>query len=84
MIFSATNKTSKKFRFVLDNKWEDALKLCRSINDKILWACLGVFAIQSNNSDLLEIAEECFTTVGQYDKALYIQYLKVYDNSKYE
>lgn len=62
-------------KYIQDNKWNDALSLCRSVNDRILWGCLAAFASQSN-SDLLETAEEAYAEINFYDKVYYIQYVK--------
>lgn len=59
-----------------DNKWTDALNLCRTINEVALWACLAILATQSN-ADTLDIAEESYAAINQYDKVFYIQHLKV-------
>ncbi|KAF5299047.1 hypothetical protein FQA39_LY11593 [Lamprigera yunnana] len=61
---------------VRSNKWDDALRLCRLIKDKTLWAGLGVLATQSNNSDLLEIAAEAYAAINHYDKIFYINHVK--------
>lgn len=63
-------------RFVQDNKWNEALNLCRSIDETPLWACLAGLACQTNN-ELLDVAEEAFAEIGQYDKVLFIQHVKV-------
>lgn len=64
------------FRYVQDNKWTDALNLCRTTNDVALWACLAILATQLNG-DSLDIAEESYAAINQYDKVFYIQHLKV-------
>lgn len=63
-------------RHVQNNKWSEALNLCRSSNDQCLWACLAVLATQSND-DVYDIAEECYANIGHYDKVFYIQNVKV-------
>lgn len=64
-------------RHIQENKWDEALRLCRLTNDRILWTGLAVLATQSNNSDLLDIAEEAFAAINHYDKVYYIQHIKV-------
>lgn len=59
-----------------DNRWTDALNMCRTTNEPTLWACLAILATQSN-ADTLDIAEESYAAIDQYDKVFYIQYLKV-------
>lgn len=61
--------------YIQNNKWSDALNLCRTIDETTLWACLAVMATQSA-SDALDIAEEAYAAINQYDKVLYIQHLK--------
>lgn len=65
------------FRFVQENKWKYARCLCRTIEDTTLWGCFAVLATQSNNSDVLDLAEEAFAEIEQYDKVFYIQEIKV-------
>ncbi|XP_057652979.1 intraflagellar transport protein 80 homolog [Diorhabda carinulata] len=60
---------------VLDNRWTDALNLCRTTNDETTWACLAVLAVQSN-SNTIDIAEEAFACINHYDKVLFLQYIK--------
>lgn len=59
-----------------DNKWTDALNLCRTINNDTAWACLAVLATQSN-SETLDIAEEAYANINHHEKVLYLQYIKV-------
>ncbi|KAI4465027.1 outer segment 5 [Holotrichia oblita] len=54
-------------RYVQDNKWTDALNLCRTTNDVVLWSCLAILATQLNG-DTLDIAEESYAAINQYDK----------------
>ncbi|XP_017775258.1 PREDICTED: intraflagellar transport protein 80 homolog [Nicrophorus vespilloides] len=61
--------------YIQSNKWTDALNLCRNINETSLWACLAVLATQSD-TEALEIAEEAYAAINQYDKVLYIQHIK--------
>ncbi|XP_060517914.1 intraflagellar transport protein 80 homolog [Cylas formicarius] len=58
-----------------ENKWEEAVNLCRNINIDIAWACLAILAVQSTQ-ETLDIAEEAFSNIGLYDKVYYIQYIK--------
>lgn len=62
-------------RYIQENKWNDALNLCRSMSNSTLWACLAVHATQINN-DTIDIAEEAFAHVNHYDKVFFIQHLK--------
>lgn len=63
-------------RYVQENRWQDALNLCRGADDNILWVCLAVLATQSG-ADHFDIAEEAFAVINHYDKVLYLQHLKV-------
>lgn len=63
-------------RCVEENKWTDALNLCRTVNDETVWACLAVLATQSN-TETLDIAEESYGNINHYEKVLYLQYTKV-------
>lgn len=63
-------------RYVQDNKWNDALNLCRTTDDGMLWGCLAVLSTQSG-SDSLNVAEEAFAAIGHHEKVFYIQHLKV-------
>ncbi|KAF5282730.1 hypothetical protein FQR65_LT02727 [Abscondita terminalis] len=63
-------------KHIRDNKWEEALRLCRMIKDKILWTGLAVLATQSNNSDLLEMAAEAYAAIGHFDKVFYVAHVK--------
>lgn len=68
-----------------ENKWTDALNICRTVNNEITWTCLAVLATQPN-SETLDIAEEAFANINHHEKVLYIQYIKVFtsihENSK--
>ncbi|EFA04099.2 intraflagellar transport protein 80 homolog [Tribolium castaneum] len=66
-------------RCIQDNKWSDALNLCRSTNDETLWACLAVLTTQSS-ADVIDIAEEAFANINHFDKVFYIQYAKSLTN----
>lgn len=59
-----------------ENKWSDALNLCRTINNETSWACLAVFATQAN-SDTLDIAEEAYANINHHEKVFYLQHIKV-------
>lgn len=68
------------YRHVRDNKWDEALNLCRTVDDSMLWGCLGVLATQAG-ADALDVAEEAYAMINHYDKVLYIQHIKVHRNS---
>ncbi|XP_076269721.1 intraflagellar transport protein Oseg5 [Rhynchophorus ferrugineus] len=60
---------------IQDNRWSEALDLCRSVNNDMVWACLAVLATQSN-SETIDIAEEAFANINNYEKVFYIQHIK--------
>lgn len=64
------------YKYVQENKWKFARCLCRTIDDQMLWACFAVLSTQSNNTDVLDMAEEAFAEIEQYDKVFYIQEIK--------
>lgn len=59
-----------------ENKWTDAINLCRTVNEETVWACLAVLATQ-HNSETLDIAEEAYANINHHEKVLYLQYIKV-------
>ncbi|KAL3274989.1 hypothetical protein HHI36_019763 [Cryptolaemus montrouzieri] len=67
--------SSVLLRYIQENKWEDGLNLCRSMNNTTLWACLAVLSTQNDN-DTIDIAEEAFAQINHYDKVYYIQHIK--------
>ena len=56
-----------------DNSWEKALKLCRMVQNQILWATLAAMASKRNQ---LEISEEAFSASLQIDKVNYLNFIK--------
>lgn len=56
-----------------DNSWERALKLCRLVQNQILWATLAAMASKRNQ---LEISEEAFSAALQIDKVNYLNFMK--------
>ncbi|XP_023937442.2 intraflagellar transport protein 80 homolog [Bicyclus anynana] len=63
----------KLLKHVADNMWQDALQLCRTVEDETLWACLAVLSWQHNQ---LAVAEEAFALIHQYYQVCYIQHLR--------
>ncbi|XP_034840469.1 intraflagellar transport protein 80 homolog [Maniola hyperantus] len=63
----------KLLKHVAANMWQDALHLCRTVEDETLWACLAVLAWQHNQ---LAVAEEAFALIRQYYQVCYIQHLR--------
>ncbi|XP_014204376.1 intraflagellar transport protein 80 homolog [Copidosoma floridanum] len=60
-------------RHVLNGKWEEAVSLCRVVQNETLWTCMAVMAIDSKQ---LDIAEEACAAIGRYDKVDYIKHIK--------
>uniref|UniRef100_A0A182IK28 Uncharacterized protein n=2 Tax=Anopheles atroparvus TaxID=41427 RepID=A0A182IK28_ANOAO len=56
-----------------ENQWERALKLCRLVQNQLLWATLAAMASKRNQ---LEISEEAFSASLQIDKVNYLNYIK--------
>ena len=63
-----------------DELWARALKLCRRIQDPILWAALAAISSKKNQ---LEIAEEAYSASLQIDKVKYLQHIKVRESFSY-
>nr|XP_026488740.1 intraflagellar transport protein 80 homolog [Vanessa tameamea] len=63
----------KLLKHVAGNMWQEALQLCRTVEDETLWACLAVLAWQYNQ---LAVAEEAFALIHQYYQVCYIQHLR--------
>ncbi|XP_045512280.1 intraflagellar transport protein 80 homolog isoform X4 [Pieris brassicae] len=63
----------KLLKHIAANMWDDALQLCRTVEDETLWACLAVLAWQYNQ---LPVAEEAFALIHQYHQVYYIQHLR--------
>ncbi|XP_065217449.1 intraflagellar transport protein 80 homolog isoform X2 [Planococcus citri] len=59
------------------NNWKNALKLCRSVKDEILWTCLAGLAIFGKE---LDTAEEAYAAIDLLDKVSFIQYIKTIKN----
>ncbi|KAK6619099.1 hypothetical protein RUM44_003481 [Polyplax serrata] len=59
--------------FVASNKWDDARRICRFVNDEMLWACLACMSCHLKN---LETAEEAYAAINEFDKVAYIQHIK--------
>ncbi|KAG5865620.1 hypothetical protein JTB14_010370 [Gonioctena quinquepunctata] len=62
-------------RYIQNNKWTDALNLCRTTNNETSWACLAVLATQSN-TDSIDIAEEAYANINHHEKVFFLQYIK--------
>ncbi|CAH8496573.1 unnamed protein product [Schistosoma intercalatum] len=63
----------KLHQLVSLSKWNEALKLCWTVKDRILWACLAGIA---TNAKMLDVAEIAFAEIEEVDKVEYIRYIK--------
>lgn len=62
---------------IMNNKWQDALSLCRITQNDILWTCMAVMATENKQ---LSAAEEAYAAIERYDKVDYIQYIDKISN----
>jgi len=58
---------------VEQRKWEDAIRLCRFVNQKFLWAILAGMAIKLTHLDTAEIALAATEHVAKLNYILYIK-----------
>ncbi|XP_033228073.1 intraflagellar transport protein 80 homolog [Belonocnema kinseyi] len=61
------------YRHILQNRWSEALSLCRIAQNEILWTCMAVIAIDNKE---LTVAEEACAAIGRFDKVEYIRHIK--------
>ena len=61
------------FQHVADGNWEHAIRLCRFVKDKPLWACLAAMAI---NGKELNAAEVAYAAIDEVDKVQFILHIK--------
>ncbi|KAI5705320.1 hypothetical protein M8J75_013885 [Diaphorina citri] len=59
--------------YAASHSWPQALSLCRTLNDDILWACLAGMATYSRD---LATSEEAYAAIEQVDKVMYINHIK--------
>ncbi|KAG8035853.1 hypothetical protein G9C98_002979 [Cotesia typhae] len=62
---------------IMNNKWQDALSLCRITKNNIIWTCMAVMATENKQ---LSAAEEAYAAIERYDKVDYIQYIDKISN----
>ncbi|GBG65480.1 hypothetical protein CBR_g51075 [Chara braunii] len=55
------------------NRWEQATRLCRSVKDNSLWACLAAIAI---NAKQLDAAEAAFAAIDEIDRLQFVIHIK--------
>ncbi|KAL7063408.1 hypothetical protein AAHC03_0440 [Spirometra sp. Aus1] len=56
--------------YISRNKWGDAVNLCRSAKEALLWACLAGLAVSAKN---LELAELAYSAVNRPEKVDHIR-----------
>ncbi|XP_066597521.1 intraflagellar transport protein 80 homolog [Prorops nasuta] len=64
---------------ILNEKWKEAISLCRIAQNEILWTCMAVLATDCKE---MNTAEEAYAAIGRYDKVDYIRYIKKLSNPK--
>lgn len=55
------------------NQWAQALRICRMLNDDILWGCLAAIALSQRQ---LDVARNALAKIHQVAKVEYIDYIK--------
>ena len=55
-------------------QWAKAIKLCRFVKDRILWACLAAMALYARELNTAEIA---LAAIDEVDKIQFINYVKM-------
>ncbi|XP_069962374.1 intraflagellar transport protein 80 homolog [Bactrocera oleae] len=60
-------------RTLMEGQWQQALKICRLVQNGNLWATLAAVATRKNQ---LQISEEAYSAALQIDKVSYLQYIK--------
>ncbi|XP_012280148.1 intraflagellar transport protein 80 homolog [Orussus abietinus] len=58
---------------IINNRWKEALSVCRIAQNEILWTCMAVMATDAKD---LNAAEEAYAAIDRFDKVDYIQYIK--------
>jgi len=55
-------------------QWSKAIKLCRFVKDRVLWACLAAMALYARELNTAEIA---LAAIDEVDKIQFINYVKM-------
>jgi intraflagellar transport protein 80 len=66
---------------VAENQWAKALKICRSTQNTLFWACLAAMSSKKNQ---LEISEEAYSSALQIDKVDYMHHIKELEDASPE
>jgi len=61
------------YQLARQNRWEEAVRLCRFVKEDKLWGCLAAMAIQGRQLDTAEVA---LAALGEVDKLEYVLYMK--------
>ena len=65
--------------YVAKNSWDDAVRLCRFVKDKALWASLAAMATAIRDLNTAEIA---YAAIDETEKVEYIAYIKEISNQQ--
>merc|ERR1711988_629408 len=61
------------FEHVAKSNWESAIRLCRFVKDKPLWACLAALAVNGRELNASEVA---YAAIDEVDKVQFILHIK--------
>uniref|UniRef100_A0A2C9JF99 Uncharacterized protein n=1 Tax=Biomphalaria glabrata TaxID=6526 RepID=A0A2C9JF99_BIOGL len=70
---SITPYPSVLHSYVMNNKWDDAVRLCRFVKEDNLWACLAAMATYAKDLNTAEIA---YASIHEADKVQFIINIK--------
>lgn len=59
---------------IRESKWMECRIVCRNVKIEAMWALLAGSAVSAKQ---LDTAEECFLAIGQTERAMFIQHIKV-------
>jgi intraflagellar transport protein 80 len=65
--------------FTTKRQWEEAIRLCRNVNAKELWACLAVMAVYGQD---LNTAEVAYAAIDEIHKVQFICQVKAIPSSE--
>lgn len=60
-------------QLVSSDRWEEAIRLCRFVKEKSLWACLAAMSVQRKD---LNTAETAYAAIGEADKVEYLHHIQ--------
>lgn len=62
---------------IINNKWDEAVRLCRFAKSNSLWACLAAMAMHEKK---LQAAEIAYAAIREVDKVEYLNHIKDMSN----